>query len=68
MFFFPFCRILFRVSSAILGIAVTQEGCENFIKGQHKVNNIYNDNFYKNQFATKTFMLCFWVLTPLETA
>lgn len=30
-------RILFRVSSAILGIAVTQEGCENFIKGQHKV-------------------------------
>lgn len=30
-------RILFRVSSAILGIVVTQEGCENFIKGQHKV-------------------------------
>ncbi|XP_020623884.1 ancient ubiquitous protein 1-like [Orbicella faveolata] len=30
-------RILFRVSSAILGIAVTQEGCENFITGQHKV-------------------------------
>lgn len=30
-------RILFRVSSAILGIAVTQEGCENYSKGQHKV-------------------------------
>lgn len=30
-------RLLFRVSSAILGVAVTQEGYENYIKGQHKV-------------------------------
>ena len=33
-----FRRLLFRVSSAILGVAVTQEGYENYIKGQHKVS------------------------------
>ncbi|KAL9983573.1 hypothetical protein ACROYT_G005767 [Oculina patagonica] len=30
-------RILLRVSCAIQGIAVSQEGCENYNKGQHKV-------------------------------
>lgn len=33
------CRILFRVSCYILGVAVTQEGvAEHYLKGQHKVH------------------------------
>ncbi|KAJ7356306.1 Ancient ubiquitous protein 1 [Desmophyllum pertusum] len=37
-------RILFRVSCAILGIAVTQEGCENYNKGLHKQSRNILDN------------------------